>query len=85
MKTLPFVSTAACLSALVTTMTPAPADARHLRRHHHAHMVAQLPVNATSRERDPYGVYFNGYKVSRDPDPNVRQELIRDYLAIYRW
>jgi hypothetical protein len=85
MKVLPYVSAAACLAALVMTTTCAPANARHLKRHHHLRVVAQVPVSAASRERDPYGFYFNGYKVSRDPDPNVRQELIRDYLAIYRW
>ena len=84
MKILPYISAAACLAALVTTTTFAPANARHLKRHHHSR-VAQMPANAAAREPDPYGVYFNGYKVSRDPDPNVRQELIRDYLAIYRW
>ncbi len=85
MKILSCVSAGACLSALVITAAIGPADARHIKRFHHARVVAQLPVDAASGGRDPYGVYFNGYKVSRDPDPNVRQELIRDYLAIYRW
>jgi hypothetical protein len=35
--------------------------------------------------RDPYGVYFGNQEVSRDPDPNVRQELIYDYSYLYSW
>ncbi len=34
---------------------------------------------------DPYGVYFGGEKVSRDPDPNVRQQLQNDYSYLYSW
>jgi hypothetical protein len=85
MKMLQHVSVAACLATLVTATIVAPASARHLKRHHHVRMVARVPANDAIREPDPYGVYFGGYKVSRDPDPNVRQELIRDYWAIYRW
>jgi hypothetical protein len=67
-------------------MTTAPADARHLKKHYHVRMVARAAAaNDATREPDPYGVYFGGYKVSRDPDPNVRRELLLDYWAIYRW
>jgi hypothetical protein len=34
---------------------------------------------------DPYGVYFGGEKVGRDPDPNVRQQLQNDYSYLYSW
>jgi hypothetical protein len=85
MKILLRVSVAACLAVVFSAATLAPASARHLKRHHHVRMVAQVPPSNASREPDPYGVYFGGYKVSRDPDPNVRQELLRDYWAIYRW
>jgi hypothetical protein len=67
-------------------MSLAPADARHMKRHHHGHAAVRAPLIAGgTQEPDPYGVYFGGYKVSRDPDPYVRQELLRDYWAIYRW
>jgi hypothetical protein len=57
-----------------------------MKRHHHGHAAVRTPLIADgTREPDPYGVYFGGYKVSRDPDPYVRQELLRDYWAIYRW
>src|SRR5262249_1728486 len=32
---------------------------------------------------DPYGVYVGGSQVGRDPDPNVRQLLERDYNYMY--
>jgi hypothetical protein len=80
------ISGATCLAALVVAMSLTPADARHMKRHHHGHAAVRAPLIADSlREPDPYGVYFGGYKVSRDPDPYVRQELLRDYWAIYRW
>jgi hypothetical protein len=40
---------------------------------------------AWHRGPDPYGVYFGNQKVSRDPDPNVRQELENDYSYLYSW
>jgi hypothetical protein len=77
---------AACLAGVFAATAATPADARHLRRHHHVSTVAQIPSpGAAIREPDPYGVYFGGTKVSRDPDPHVRQELLLDYWAIYRW
>ncbi len=86
MRSFARASMAACLAILVVAMTVAPADARHLKRHHHRQAAVQAPpIGDVVREPDPYGVYFGGYKVSRDPDPNVRQELLRDYWAIYRW
>jgi hypothetical protein len=86
MKAFAHTPAATCLAVMVFAMTVAPADARHSIRHHHRHMAMHAPrVVDAIREPDPYGVYFGGYKVSRDPDPNVRQELLRDYWAIYRW
>ena len=34
---------------------------------------------------DPYGVYIGGEKIGRDPDPNVRQELVYDWLYEHSW
>lgn len=86
MKTFAHISIAACLACLFAVTTVAPAGARHVKNHHHVRMAVRMPaaINVT-REPDPYGVYFGGYKVSRDPDPNVRRELLLDYWAIYRW
>jgi hypothetical protein len=40
---------------------------------------------AYHRGPDPYGVYFGGEKVGRDPDPNVRQRLQDDYSWLYSY
>ena len=86
MKTFAHVSAITCFAIVAIAMTVAPADARHLNRHHHRHAVVRAPLIANAiQEPDPYGVYFGGRKVSRDPDPHVRQELLLDYWAIYRW
>ena len=91
MKIFAHISVGICLASLFVATTAAPAAAKHLRKHHHVRMVAQAQgmnvpgMNDATREPDPYGVNFGGYKVSRDPDPNVRQEILRDYWAIYRW
>ncbi len=86
MKAYAHTPVTTCLAVLVVAMMMAPADARHAKRHHLGHTAMHAPqVDGAVREPDPYGVYFGGYKVSRDPDPNVRQEILRDYWAIYRW
>ncbi len=86
MKVFAHALVAASLAGIFAAMATIPAEARHLRRHHHGRTVAQISSgSAAVREPDPYGVYFGGTKVSRDPDPNVRRELLLDYWAIYRW
>lgn len=86
MKAFAQISVGICIAGLLTATTMTPAAARHVKKHHHVRTVARVsPANDATREPDPYGVYFGGYKVSRDPDPYVRQELLRDYWAIYRW
>jgi hypothetical protein len=86
MKAYAHTPLASCLALLVVAMMMVPADARHAKRSHFRHPAMHAPLVArTVPEPDPYGVYFGGYKVSRDPDPNVRQEILRDYWAIYRW
>ena len=44
-----------------------------------------LPAVTSYSGPDPYGVYINGEMIGRDPDPNVRQELVYDYVATHRW
>ena len=39
--------------------------------------------NPRNWQPDPYGVYVGGSQVGRDPDPNVRQLLERDYGYMY--
>ena len=72
--------------AAVAVLAPALASAHPVR---HQHMRA-APVTrlAPSAYRygssyggpDPYGVYFGGQQIGRDPDPNVRQQLLYDWL-----
>ena len=82
-----FVSAIAGVTALAGIND---AVAKHAR--HHLHPVRGSTMHAitpatgpAAGARDPFGFYWNGYEASRDPDPYVRQELQRDYWAIYRW
>jgi len=53
----------------------------------YAHAPGGVPYDAGAYHPgpDPYGVYFGGEKVGRDPDPNVRQQLQNDYSYLYSW
>ena len=87
-------------AAALATISAAPASARHLRHHHYSYAphAVQAPVYGAYAQGgvpyypgayhpgpDPYGVYFGGEKVGRDPDPNVRQQLQNDYSYLYSW
>jgi len=83
--------------AALATISAAPASAKHLKHHRHAApaYAAQggyvvpggVPYDpgAYHYGPDPYGVYFGSEKVGRDPDPNVRQQMIYDYSYLYSW
>src|SRR5438094_9250760 len=43
-----------------------------------------VPAITSYSGPDPFGVYINGEMIGRDPDPNVRQELVYDYVATHR-
>jgi len=83
------------LAALILAAVAAtPAAAKHKRHAHwqnsYAHMGYAGPglsYGGSPRywQPDPYGAYVGGYQVGRDPDPNVRQMIERDYYYIYGW
>ena len=83
------------LSALAAAVVLMPALASAHPMHHRHHMrsaaVAQTAAPFAYRHDgsfcgpDPYGVYLGGQKIGRDPDPNVRQQLVYDYLYEHRW
>ena len=87
----------AILAAFILAAVAAtPAAAKHKRHHHtywqnsYAHTGYGGPgvlYGSSPRywQPDPYGVYVGGYHVGRDPDPNVRHMLERDYNYIYGW
>jgi hypothetical protein len=80
-------------TAVLAATTSAMAASRH--HHHRAHTQVYVypngPVgsaygyygrsdNYYGRPGDPYGVYDgSGRFIGRDPDPNVRQQLYREY------
>jgi len=78
------------LSALATAVLLAPAvGVAHPVRH--AHVAAVQPASSPYQHRssyggpDPYGVYIGGQKIGRDPDPNVRQQLVYDWIYEHSW
>ena len=77
---------------IATAMTGGAVEAQGLHQSRHAahHVEGQrhqhvLHPRPPSEALDPYGVYFGGVEVGRDPDPNVRRELYNDYMFIYGW
>jgi len=76
------------VAAAMVTMIAVPASAREMRyQHHQARVEGGVPYHPLAYHSgpDPYGVYFGNQKVSRDPDPNVRLQLQKDYGYLYSW
>ena len=87
MKTITLTS--AVTAALV--IIPSLASAEGMHRYPSPNATSRSYTAQTNVHRgsfggpDPYGVYIGGHKIGRDPDPNVRQQLVSDYLYEHRW
>jgi hypothetical protein len=80
------LATLAIAAVVALASVPAMAASHH---HHRAHTRLHIYPNAGAynyynnnyygRPGDPSGVYDGPHFIGRDPDPNVRQQLYREY------
>ncbi len=71
------------LATAIAAVLAGPALAAPNKMTHNVrHTQQQLrDSNAAVTANDPIGVYVNGQEVGRDPDPNIRSEILRDYYV----
>jgi hypothetical protein len=74
MKTI--ILAAAIAAAIAGPALAAPGKMTHYVRHERA-----LPDSNAFMTNDPIGVYVDGREIGRDPDPNIRAELLREYYT----
>lgn len=68
-------------SGLVLVLAGGPAFAANnttSANQRHQHPAAHAESHAQML-KDPYGVYIGGQEIARDPDPNIRDELGREF------
>ena len=84
MKRLAILSVVTAMTFGIAASNAATATThRHPKDGHAIPRNAFNQIQATPSENDPYGVYLGGREIGRDPDPNVRQQLLRDYYAVH--
>ena len=73
---------AASLAVAVAILAGGPALAKpaHVAPTSHIHHSQPRDAQGSVVTQDPYGVYWGGQEIGRDPDPNIREELGREYL-----
>jgi hypothetical protein len=73
------------IGALALSLLATPVNAEQPNKHKkaHAHARALAPSIETPEAKypktDPYAVWVGGTYVGRDPDPNVRAAMIREF------
>ena len=73
---------AASLAIAVAILAGGPALAKpaHVARPSHIHHSQPRDSQNSVGTQDPYGVYWGNQEIGRDPDPNIREQLGREYL-----
>lgn len=70
------------LATAIAAVLAGPALAAPNKMTHNVRHTSQLrDSHAAVMATDPLGVYVNGQEVGRDPDPNIRSEILRDYYT----
>jgi hypothetical protein len=70
------------LATALAAVLAGPALAASHTPHQLRHDRQVMDSNAAMLTNDPIGVYVNGKEVGRDPDPNIREEIQREYYTL---
>lgn len=80
----PFIAIMIVAAMMVgATCQAAFAAGKHRHPRWEASRAQYLGAAPRAYGRDPYGVYWGGRKIGRDPDPNVRRSLLQEWFDIY--